>query len=462
MEPLFASSAITRLLTRQRWPWSSVVDIDVYFDSDKNADVSFQATFDGQTTPITLEMDGATEFQITPGFSSFVWDPVAAGLGENPLKGFTVTAVLATFDARKYFVIDMKERSWAFYADDPDGNNWADNKYKSRYIVFRRVPAGTYQLGITTDMFNYLYSIGAGGIGSIHPQIKKARTIRLTSDYYIAIYQLTASQLTAISAVKVLGSGGITYEGKTFWWPEAHMTSYASATMCPYKWRGDPTNQADRCAWPQDGHKVAMIPEGQWGDPSKSMGSAVGQLRDLMTLTPHKLPANMTIDLPTQEQWEIASRGGCSTMLADNVGAIGDSRFDMLTYKTNHFVIAGGAAVGTKAPNNWGIYDALGLVYELTLNTVNPDHKATGAEEIKPATTYAQFITFDETQTVDPVGWTCPTDGSVPLYMVACNTGWSNGGIGFESFAMTRTGYLPYLSNSAVLGGRLAIHLDLK
>jgi len=161
-----ADPAITQQSVRQRWPFSPKVDIDLCLESSANADVELQATYDGCATPITLSADQLEgSLNLHPGFNHLVWDPFAAGLGESKLTGFTVTATLASFDARKFLVLDLINRNWAYYAADPDGQDWSDIKYRRHYMVFRRVPAGTYQVGFTSEQMERLRSLGASQTG---------------------------------------------------------------------------------------------------------------------------------------------------------------------------------------------------------------------------------------------------------------------------------------------------------
>ena len=45
----FAEPAVSKIAVKQRWPWSTKVDIDYWLDTDHPVDVSFTATWDGQS-----------------------------------------------------------------------------------------------------------------------------------------------------------------------------------------------------------------------------------------------------------------------------------------------------------------------------------------------------------------------------------------------------------------------------
>ena len=440
-----AEPAITKQAVRQRWPFSDKVDIDLYLDSDANSDVELTATWDGQATPVRLseeQLEGSVNLR--PGFNHLVWDPLAAGLGESKLTGFTVTATLASFDARKFLVIDLINRNYAYYAADPEGQDWSDRKYRRHFMVFRRVPAGTYHVGYTKEQMDRLQILGASQSGRAKTdQIFAARTVTITKDYYIGIHQVTGGQATHIGYYGTISGKGY-YNGGT--WCDA---TNAHAVVAQH-WRGNPRNASLACTWPQNGHDVLM-PEltldeatGLWKGSSGS-GSIVGRLRTLMTLKSTGLPANMVIDLPTQEQWEIAARAGHETFFAD-CGTLETMADEIRDYQQAHSTFQSGE-VGVKLPNSWGLYDTAGLTYECTLNNVNiPDGTAQQ---------YDTVVTADASQTIDPVGFTCERDET--LYIVTCNCGWSWSGINYGAFPPNRRSVDPIKGTTH--GARLCIHL---
>ena len=78
-------------------------------------------------------------------------------------------------------------------------------------------------------------------------------------------------------------------------------------------------------------------------------------------------PAGYKFDLPTEAQWEYACRAGTETALNNgkNLTAFTGNCFNLDEvgwYNKNSF--AKSHSVGMKNPNNWGIYDMLGNVWE--------------------------------------------------------------------------------------------------
>jgi len=94
--------------------------------------------------------------------------------------------------------------------------------------------------------------------------------------------------------------------------------------------------------------------------------SVVAKLRE-------KAGTGLVVDLCEEEQWEVAARTGTTTILPNGVTA--DDNYDYFTNRLSEIAAWYGtvgseeAAVGRFAPNNWGLYDVVGLVGEWMLDT---------------------------------------------------------------------------------------------
>ena len=72
--------------------------------------------------------------------------------------------------------------------------------------------------------------------------------------------------------------------------------------------------------------------------------------------------------LPTEAEWEYACRAGSTT--AYPFGSDPDKLKEYAVFNVNRT-----EPVGTKLPNNWGIYDMLGNVWEWTLDTFTKNYE---------------------------------------------------------------------------------------
>ena len=81
-----------------------------------------------------------------------------------------------------------------------------------------------------------------------------------------------------------------------------------------------------------------------------------------------KLPAGYRFDLPTEAQWEYACRAGTTTALnngTDLTAQTGScSNLNEVGWYYGNNGSGGHKAVGQKRPNNWGLYDMHGNVWE--------------------------------------------------------------------------------------------------
>ena len=81
-----------------------------------------------------------------------------------------------------------------------------------------------------------------------------------------------------------------------------------------------------------------------------------------------KLPTGYRFDLPTEAQWEYACRAGTTTALSNGTNLTSEkgtcSNLNEVGWYDKNHGSAGHKAVGQKRPNNWGLYDMHGNVFE--------------------------------------------------------------------------------------------------
>ena len=323
-----AESVVSDVVVNQRWPWSEKVDVDFTLTGE-TADVDVCATWD------QLRSDGAspspdqvrlgTVFEAKPGHNRFTWDPTVTPWAGRTLTGFSVTLTPASAAAHTYLVIDLQDGGVSYRAA-PDGTDgkWSD-AYKKTKMVFRRIPAGTYQLGMSS---NDVARVNGGPFSSIYAKAWGRHTATFTSDFYVGVFRLTRAQydlLEGTSQANPLYAMKLSYD----------------------KLRG---SVADGINWPYTKYEVAP-------------DSLLAKLRA-------KTCADLVVDLCHECQWEAAMRAGTTTYWP-NGGTADDSLEALGAYADAIAWPAYGHDVGGKTANAWGIYDSVGLVPDWTLGTTS-------------------------------------------------------------------------------------------
>ncbi len=92
--------------------------------------------------------------------------------------------------------------------------------------------------------------------------------------------------------------------------------------------------------------------------------------------TAHRLPKGYEYTLPTEAQWEYACRagtqGGIYTATTDSIAWYGDNSGKNYTGKGFGNPVTGSRNVAGKLPNQWGLYDMLGNLWEWCYDWYGP------------------------------------------------------------------------------------------
>ena len=321
-----AESSLSHVVVNQRWPWSEKVDVDFILSGETN-DVEVTATWDQHPEPYRI----GTLFAVAPGQRRFTWDPSKSEFKGQTLTGFTVALTNRSATAHNYLVVDLVNGGYEFLADVPAGG-WTD-EHKSSKMVFRRIPAGTYTLGEEPEAFAHLQHYNPGSVTTTNCN---RRSVTFTSDFYVGVYKYTEAQHACLVDA-------------------AQSVSYIPKTLSYNALRGEKNGlAAENVDWPTSGYNV-------------SSNSVVAKLRS-------KAGFGVVVDLCEEDQWEVAARAGTTTFWPK--GGTTDEDLSTISNYVNAIVAWYGntqsavqKAVGTKNPNQWGIYDASGLTGEWTLDT---------------------------------------------------------------------------------------------
>lgn len=329
-----ADPTISDVVVRQRWPWSRLVDIDYVLTDEVGSltDVTIKG-YDGQTAlDLPLNSFSGDLYNVAPGFRKIVFNPLKTSYTNEPMTQFRVEIVART---PLYMVVDLTKAKGQegqieyIYPGDSrlvtEGrytNLWRDvtnDVYKTDKLVLRRVKAGTFMMG---SPVSELGRVAAN---------ESRHQVTLSHDFFIAIYQTTQKQWEHITG---------TVPNCNFLGPSRprDSVSYNNLRGVGFNW---------------------------WS--SNSIVAADSFLFKLRNMT-----GIDDFDLPTDAQFEYACRAGTTTALnngTDLTNTVSDANLNLLgRYGGSGGTTGGTAVVGSYLPNDWGLYDMHGNLWELCLD----------------------------------------------------------------------------------------------
>ena len=322
------------------WSLPAVEDLcGLSFDANGGScAVTTQAVANGGS-PLSLP-DATKEGLYLDGWYT---DPTKGGKvtsGTTVLSNQTLYAHWAEIPPQTpYCVIDLsggphaKQFPVTYLKGVPD-DGWTD-EYKTTKLVLRRIDPGTFTMGDQAH----------GGT--------TAKTVSLTKPYYIGVFEVTQRQWEL-----VMGTRPSYFTNET--WYATRPVERVGYSMI----RGSGSG----LAWPNG--------------PGVDEQSFLGVLRE-------KTGGQLAFDLPTEAQWEYAARSGMTTDYGNGKNYSGNGQTpdsnmaEVGRYAGNVRQEAsdgtdepdricgpedGTAAVGSYAPNGWGLYDLHGNVREWCLD----------------------------------------------------------------------------------------------
>ena len=301
---------------------------DVQFNQDYNRLVTISYTLGGADAIVTMDVltngvsigralyssaTGDVNVKVKRGARQIFWQPRATW-PDQKIRDKSLSVKLTAWaldNPPDYMCVDLVTPSnvvWYVSSNDVPGGVTADI-YKTDKLLMRRIHAEgiRWRMGLAGDATK-----------------QRAHTVTLTNDYYMGIYTTTFAQRN-----KFYTTGG--ESGKL---PDNSM-SYTAL-------RGASAN------WPIAGHSVAA-------------DSLIGKLRTLSGIN--------SFDLPTEAEWEYACRAGTATRW--HFGDDSAKAIMSLYAWYNSGSSVGRHEPGLLIPNDWGLYDMHGNVYEFCLDGWN-------------------------------------------------------------------------------------------
>lgn len=224
--------------------------------------------------------------------------------------------------------------------------------YRTETLLLRRIPAQDviWRMGSTSDDTKRLAA-------REYPHY-----VKLTNDYWMCVFELTQYQYRMIAEGSSASGNPSLFTNETSW---------ATRPVENVKWG---SLRGGAFMWPEKGHDV------------KADADSPCPMQRLRLMT------GMQFDLPTSAQWEFACRAGVKTAFSNGKWATvsdnwrtepnieGYARYGgnsgYYTGSSGNIGAAvyakdtdsGTARVGSYKPNNWGLYDMHGNVWEWTLD----------------------------------------------------------------------------------------------
>jgi formylglycine-generating enzyme required for sulfatase activity len=248
-----------------------------------------------------------------------------------------------------YLVIDLSEGPLATnypvsYLGSPPEGGWTD-EYKTTKLVMRYVQASTFSMGSPTN------ELGR------YSDKETQRQVTLTQNYYIGVFEVTQRQWE-----RVMGD-----------WPSYYTNSLYRETR--------PVEQVSYFDIREDADNNLAISTNWPQSTEVGANSFIGKLRDKTGL--------LTFDLPTEAQWELATRAGTTTALNSGRDLCASTQCTYLDPLARYYYTGGmddpsygttdvgTAKVGSYLPNAWGLYDTHGNLWEWSLDWFEDYHSPT-------------------------------------------------------------------------------------
>lgn len=330
---VLATPSITIDSVTQRWPWNNKIDITYTVSGGQNvaAGVYARIVFTANIGGASYTIDGVHDVgaDASDGTHTVAYQ-LPSGLQAT---GCTMTAQLLSADVpsgNDYMVVDLSDGTVTYeglFATQAGSNSrYNTDTYKTTKLVLRKVPKWADRATLPNAA-----SLPAAGYPTGDSAIKAPdfsalpntpTTWATARDYYIGVFPVTKAQYNII-------------QGKSS--TDKTPTQYASYKAL----RG----AAD------DNTAIA---------PTQSIAVVTSNTGTFLQRLNYKTGNKLNFDLPTEVMFEIAERAGVTTIYNWGGTTSGGGSYAHTGNTTS--------GVGSHLPNNWGLYDTAGWVWECCLD----------------------------------------------------------------------------------------------
>ena len=328
-----AMPSITIDSVAQRWPWNNKIDITYTVSGGQNvaAGVYARIVFTANIGGASYTIDGVHDVgaDASDGTHTVAYE-LPSGLQAT---GCTMTAQLLSADVpsgNDYMVVDLSDGTLTYegrFATQAESNTrYNTDTYKTSKLVLRKVPkwADRSTLPNAASLPADGYPTGDSAIKAPDfSSLPNTPTTWTTArDYYIGVFPVTKAQYNIIQG-----------------------NSSTDKTPLQYA-----TYKGLRGATDDD---TAIAPTQSIAVVTSNTGTFLQRLN-------YKTGNKLNFDLPTEVMFEIAERAGVTTIYNWGSSTSNGGSYAHVGNTTS--------SVGSHLPNNWGLYDTAGWVWEWCLD----------------------------------------------------------------------------------------------
>jgi len=353
-----SAASITVDRVAQRWPWNNKVDIYYTVHGGQNVEgstfarIEFTANIGGSEKTIDGNAIGASA---SDGEHVATWT-APAGLRASDC---TMTARLIASDAPSgddYMIVNLSSGAVTYEgllaSQDDSNDRYNTAEYKTGKMVLRKVPRWADRAALPNAA-----SLPAAGYptgdNTNYPDTNSETNWVTKRAYYIGIFPVTQNQYQNIT-----GSNPSWYKAEE----EGNLAAHrpVEGDISWYLLRRPTDDSSDFAS-------TSKIP---------SVSSNTGTFFQRLNYK-----TGLYFDLPTAIMNEIALRAGTITVFPYG----NDNYWDYVVCSKNDVTRKGPMAVGSKKPNDWGLYDMVGNVNQMLLDDNSLPNRANASDPFVPA-----------------------------------------------------------------------------